>query len=770
MSHVYLSVLGLFGLLSIAVLMLPAARKLNFPYTVMVALIGIIIGVVIMLSTELTPAAHEGLHGIPVIGEILLALGSFEVTSEVILFVFLPALVFESALAIDVRRLIDDIAPILLLAIVGVLISTALVGGTMTTITGFSLVTCLLLGAIVSATDPVAVVAIFKDLSVPHRLGILVEGESLFNDATAIVMFNILLAMILGLAQADVVGGALSFAEVFVGGVIVGYLLARATCWLIGQLRNQTIVEITLTISLAYIAFILAEHFLHVSGVMATLTAGLVMGSVGRKRISGDSWEMLGETWENIGFWANSLIFIMVGMAVPMIMQDISWAALATMATLIVVATLARSVLIFGLIPGVQYLGLTANLTTGYKAVMLWGGLRGAVSLALALAISENPAVDSETQQFIITMVTGFVLFTLFVNATTIRFLMRAFKLDELPIADQVVQNRAMINAIADVNAQISDFAKNHQIDDRIVGPLNREYEARIHFLKEDIEKLGTLSDEDWLRVGLSAIYAHEKQIYLDLYREGFLLSHTAQVLTGYVDDLGDGLRHSGSEGYRNSIHYITRFPQTFLLALLAHRRLRLTYWLSNALANRFELLRSCQAAIDELQKEYVERVGQIVGADTAASITDMLKERAKNIEQALAALRSQYPDYAQRMKERSLGQVAVRVEREDYAQMQEDGIISNDVYRALDGHLESTAKKFGRRPALDLGLRPIELVGRVPLFTNLSATDQAEIASMLKPRLAIPGEMICHKGDMGHHMYFISSGTLDVVLEQGNI
>ena len=333
MSHVYLSVLGLFGLLSIAVLMLPAARKLNFPYTVLVALVGIIIGMVIMVFGQVTMDEGHGLHAIPVLGELFLALGSFKVTSEVILFVFLPALVFESALAIDVRRLMDDIAPILVLAIIGVLISTALVGGTMSAISGFSLVTCLLLGAIVSATDPVPVVAIFKDLSVPHRLGILVEGESLFNDATAIVMFNILLAMVLGLAQADVVSGTLSFAEVFIGGVVVGYLLARAACWVIGHLRNQAIVEITLTISLAYISFIVAEHFLHVSGVMATLTSGLVMGSVGRTRISGDSWEALSETWENIGFWANSLIFIKVGMAVPLIMQDISWTALATMAT-----------------------------------------------------------------------------------------------------------------------------------------------------------------------------------------------------------------------------------------------------------------------------------------------------------------------------------------------------------------------------------------------------------------------------------------------------
>jgi len=162
-----LSVIGLFGLLSIAVLMLPLSRRLNIPYTVIVTAAGIIIGLVIAatglngsLGGSSGTGAHNGgspIEGIPIAGEILLALGSFTVTSEVILFVFLPVLIFESALAI-----------------VGVAISTVIVGGTMHLLTGTALIACLLLGAIVSATDPVAVVAIFKELAAPRRLGILV--------------------------------------------------------------------------------------------------------------------------------------------------------------------------------------------------------------------------------------------------------------------------------------------------------------------------------------------------------------------------------------------------------------------------------------------------------------------------------------------------------------------------------------------------------------------------------------------------------------------
>lgn len=776
MHEIYLSVIGLFGLLSIAVLMLPVSRRLNIPYTVIVTAAGIAIGLTISAAGLATVEgdAHPGalpIQGIPIAGEILLALGSFQVTSEVILFVFLPVLIFESALAIDVRRLLDDIVPILVLAIVGVAISTVIVGGTMHLITGAALVVCLLLGAIVSATDPVAVVAIFKELAAPRRLGILVEGESLFNDATSIVIYTILLAMLVGATQATALGGLLSFLEVFLSGAAVGYVLARMMCWLVGHLRQQTIVEVTLTIALAYLAFVIAEHFLHVSGVMATLTAGLVLGSIGRTRVSGSSWETLTETWENIGFWANSLIFIMVGIAVPAILANASLSALWTLAALILAATAARSMLIYGLLPSLKWIGRKVEITRGYQAVMLWGGLRGAVSLALALAVAENANVDPDTQNFILTMVAGLVLCTLFINATTIRFVMSYFGLDTLPAADRVVQNRAMIRAISDVRSQITEFAQDHRIKEEIVQPLQREYDARIHLLTHEIDEAGDLSTSDWLKVGLATITAHEKQIYLDLYREGFLSARAAQTLLRCVEDMNDALRHGEPEGYSVHAASITRFPKTFLIALAIHRRLGLGAWLSAALAERFETLRACHATIADLQTTYLTHLkGMIGGPETVAAIDAILDNRLRHVSVALEALNNQYPDYAKRMEERSLGQVAVRVEAEDYDQMERDGLVSPEIYRALEDHLAHTSRKYERRPALDIGLRPLELVRRVPLFTDLSETDKAEIASMLKPRLAIPDEMICHKGEMGHEMYFISSGTLEVKLEQGDI
>jgi len=236
---IWVTILGLFGLITIAALILPLSKVYRMPHTVLLALVGIFLGLV----TSVVHGTHLG-----PISDLFHSFESFELTSEIIIFVFLPALIFESSLAIDVRKLMADIRPILFLAVVGLLISSFMVGGAVYAISGMGFVVCLLLGAILSATDPVAVVAIFKDLGAPKRLAILVEGESLFNDATAIVLFNILVAMIIGAANADLFGGTITFLKVFIGGIAVGYVMARIFGWvMVMSYRASHIVRLSLS-------------------------------------------------------------------------------------------------------------------------------------------------------------------------------------------------------------------------------------------------------------------------------------------------------------------------------------------------------------------------------------------------------------------------------------------------------------------------------------------------------------------------------------------
>ena len=454
---VWSTVLGLFGLMTIAVLILPLSKKVKIPYTVLLALVGIIIG---FLNSLIGGTQTE----LGIVGELFHSFESFNLTSGVIFFVFLPVLIFEASLAIDVRKLLSDIRPILFLAVVGLFISTFLIGGAVYAVSGMGFVVCLLLGAILSATDPVAVVAIFKDLGAPKRLAILVEGESLFNDATAIVLFTILAAMIAGTAEADLVTGGLTFLKVFIGGIVVGFVMAHLFSWVITKVKGIALVEVSLTISLAYLAFLIAEHYLHVSGVMAVVTASLVIGSHGRTSISGHGWELLQETWETLGFWANSLIFVLVGIAVPTILAVFGPEMWITLGTILIVGFGARALLTHGILPVLSATGICPPVNLGFRTVMWWGGLRGAVSLALALAFFENEAISQENQNFVIALVCAFVLFTLFINATTVGQVMKAFGLDKLSKNDLAIRDRTVERALSEISASIPSIAENNVI------------------------------------------------------------------------------------------------------------------------------------------------------------------------------------------------------------------------------------------------------------------------------------------------------------------
>ncbi|MDX1653826.1 MAG: cation:proton antiporter, partial [Candidatus Competibacteraceae bacterium] len=458
MHETFSLILGLAGLLTIASFLLPIARRLNFPYTVLLAVAGSVLGGIVLLVKDV--------QGLWLLGDFLEALDRFDITSELVFFVFLPTLIFESTLNISVRHLLEDIGTILILAVVGLLISTFVVGLAVREVSSVGLVACLLLGAIVSATDPVAVVAIFKDLGAPKRLTILVEGESLFNDATAIVLFTILAGTLMGESETGVLAGAVDFLRVFCGGILVGMANAWIVIAIIGRLHKMPLIEITLTVCLAYFAFLLAEHYLHVSGVMAVVSAGLMVRSQGRTKVSPATWHTLTETWEQLGFWANSLIFFLVGLLVPEVLLDFVGVEFTTLLVLVVAAFGARAVVLYGLLPGLARLGIGQRISLKFRTVMFWGGLRGAVSLALALVILESPRVDPALKEFIAVLVTGFVLFTLFVNATTMPLLMKLLGLDKPPSREQAMRNRIMALSLSHIRDDLNRAAEAYRIDE----------------------------------------------------------------------------------------------------------------------------------------------------------------------------------------------------------------------------------------------------------------------------------------------------------------
>ena len=292
-------------LLLIVSLVAIAVRRLRVPYTVALVIVGLLLTFQQPVAIDLTP--------------------------ELILALFVPPLVFEAAFHIDFHRLRENFIPILVLAIPGVLLTTVIVGVSVSVGAKLSLTTALVFGALISATDPVAVVALFRALGAPKSLTVLIEGESLFNDGTAIVVFNMMLAAA-GIAAVtgsstparfDLGRAVVDFVVVVVGGLGVGGLLGWLVARLIAQLDDY-LIETTLTTVLAFGAYLIAER-LHFSGVLAVVAAGLVNGNLGPRGMSPTTRIVLFNFWEYVAFVANSLVFLLIGLDVniPQIASNI---------------------------------------------------------------------------------------------------------------------------------------------------------------------------------------------------------------------------------------------------------------------------------------------------------------------------------------------------------------------------------------------------------------------------------------------------------------
>lgn len=335
-------------------------------------------------------------------------------TPEVIFVLFLPALLFESALNIEIHQLRQNLWSILLLSVVGVLAATAITGYAVHQFLGLPVMTALLFGALISATDPIAVIALFRDLNVSKRLAVLVEGESLFNDGTAAVVFQLMLAGILT-NEFDPIMGIRRFLVVSVGGVLVGAVVGFAASKITAYVDEPRI-EITLTTIVAYGSYLLAEH-LHVSGVIATVIAGLTVGNYGahsgmsaRTRVS--VWAF----WEYAAFLINSLVFLLIGIEVHLAQILEFWQPIVLA---IGAVLLGRVLVVYALAP------LSGRfekpIPSRWNPVMVWGGLHGSVSIALALSLP----LDFPGRANILTLCFGVVAFSIVVQGLSMRPLLR---------------------------------------------------------------------------------------------------------------------------------------------------------------------------------------------------------------------------------------------------------------------------------------------------------------------------------------------------------
>ncbi len=493
------------------------AHRVRLPYTVALVLVGLALSFQQAIQFELTP--------------------------EIILLLFLPPLVFEAALHIDYHTFRKVLTPVLLLAVFGVLITMGIVYGLLSATGLLDWRTALIFASLIAATDPVAVVSLFKALGAPRRLSTLVESESLFNDATTIVLFHLVTAAVLvhggSESGTDLMAAVQQFLLVSLGGMGIGVVAGVLANQIFARVDDH-LIEITLSTIVAYGAYLLAEQF-HLSGVLAVVFAGMLIGNRSDRSMSPTTRMVLMNFWEYIAFLANSLVFILIGMEV--VFPKMEKSVMLLIAAAVAAVLFSRAVSVYGL-SFVSRL-LRNRVPISYQHVLFWGGLRGAVSLALALSISRTfPGRDT-----VLTLTFAVVLFTLLVQATTISPLLRKLGLiGQSEEARTYERLHARLLAARSAYNRLKGEYYQGALDPAAWKTIESELNDRVQALKQELEQFAEAHPDLVARITTSLrreALIIQRATISDLAREGVISDDVARELIAEIDAEIDELKRS---------------------------------------------------------------------------------------------------------------------------------------------------------------------------------------------------------------------------------
>jgi monovalent cation:H+ antiporter, CPA1 family len=734
----------------------PLAARLRLPYSVILAAFGILIaaGATFLLRTSYTDALNP-------VAEAILAL---PIRSNVFLYVFLPTLIFQATLGMNLRRMLDDWVPILVLAVVAVFVATLSVGYALSWTSTLPIAACLLIGAIVSTTDPSAVVGIFRSISAPRRLARIIEGESLLNDAAAIALFGLFMGFVaLGVPDPDPREAFAQFPMLMIGGALTGWIIARVAVWIMAVFERHERAQISVSVALPYLAYIGAEQLVGASGVIAVVAAGLTLNLTGPGRLTPQAWGNLREVWDLLAHWAGALIFILAALLIPRILEEVRPSDFLLILVVIAAAIVARVIVLFGLLPLLTVLRVSPVVERPYRVAILWGGLRGAVTLALALAVTESFRVPVETKRVVAILATGFTLFTLIVQGTTLRWVISKLGLDRLSPLDQALSNQVIAVALQTVREDVARTNENYDLTREIVRGEAKRFAERLDRAVEAAEENGDILDRDRITLGLIALAGAERDMVLEQSRDRTISTTLAEQLLADADRLIEGTRTNGRVGYARAARASVSYGRGFRAAAFLHNRLRISAPLARMTANRFELLLAQRLILRDLDGFIDRRIRRIHGRRVADLLHELLARRGEGVETALEGLRLQYPGYAEEIERRFIRRTALRLEEREYATMRGDGLIGAELYAALVQDIAARRVEAEGRPRLDVAVQKAELVRQFPLFDGMEDANLRQLGRALRTRYVNAGDVIMRKDGAVRSVFFLASGAVEL-------
>ena len=644
-------------------------RNIPIPYTVILLIIGILLGTADRLEWfESIPFMHNAIDW------------AGHIHYKIILFVFLPTLIFEAAFDLDVHTFKKSFWNAFLMAVPGIIVGMCLSGALTMLIQyfgigfgGWSWYVALMFGAVICATDPVAVVSLLKELGGGKKLRTLIESESLLNDGTALVIFMVFFTIL-----TDTAANANPIIDFFIvtfGGVGIGASIGLFTLFLLKKVFNDPLFEITGVIGSAYLTFYIAESF-HLSGVIGLVTLGLLMAGRGKTRISPEVAHFLHEFWVLAAFLANTLIFIIVGV----IISNRTNFRVEDFIDLIIIYVgvhLIRGLIVVVLFPAMKRIGY--GVTKADALVLWWGGLRGVIGLAMALIVAESDMPSYIKDPFLF-ITAGIVLLTSLINATTIKAMVKGLGLPKISVARAAVISHAVENLRESAEARL-ELMKN----DRFMG--GAEWEKVSNYLPKlwkpnqndllDKQENGSLIE---LR---TVMLNREKNVYWNQFSTGLLGRGAYNQLVKIVDELLDeeGKKTLSNAVYVDELWSTSQlFNQIELWTKIQKSQNKDTF---NKLITSYDAAKGFVKAQDQLLKLVEEFSSDKTNSSEEKTHLDLIRDEVneKKIQGLtfLRNLKSAFPEVYKAIETRQASRDILNHQRNKMLEMKKNGRIDKE-------------------------------------------------------------------------------------------
>lgn len=735
-------------------------RGTRVPYTVALLVIGIGLG-----SLEYGTSLQLGRIGD---GIRLWA----HIDPDLLLAVFLPALLFESSFSMEVHQIKRCMMQMLLLAVPGVLISTCCLGCALKLVFPYnwSWTTSLLLGGLLSATDPVAVVALLKDLGASKKLSTIIEGESLMNDGTAIVVYQLFYRMVLG--ESFTSGAIIKFlTQVSLGAVGIGIAFGIASVLWLGFIFHDTVIEITLTLAVSYVAYFTAQEGAAVSGVLAVMTLGMFYAAVARTAFKGDGQQSLHHFWEMVAYIANTLIFILSGIVIAegfLNGGDIfhnhghAWGHLFL---LYIFVQLSRFIVVGVLYPFLRYFGY--GLDWKEATIVIWSGLRGAVALSLSLSVKRTSDssiyLSSETGNLFVFLTGGIVFLTLIVNGSTTQFILHLLDMDKLSATKKRILNFTKYEMLNKALEAFGDLGEDEELGP-VDWPTVKRYISSLNNLEGSCEHPHGASEADNnldptnikdIRIRLlNGVQA----AYWGMLDEGRITQTTANILMQSVDEAIDLASHEPLcdwKGLRSYVH----FPDYYkLLQASIFPQKMVTYFTVERLESACYICAAFLRAHRIARRQLHDFIGDSGIASIVIDESDAEGDEARKF---LEDVRVTFPQVLRVVKTRQVT-YSVLNHLIDYVQnLEKVGLLEEKEMLHLHDAVQTDLKRFLRNPPLVMLPKITDLISVHPLLGALPSIVREPLQRSSKEIMKPRGVPLYKEGSKPNGVWLISNGVV---------